>query len=223
MGDLSVVYMTANRIPEAFARKQRQILIEAIGDAELVSVSREPLDFGANIIDQGPLGHANMYAQLLRAAKACSNPYVAVAEDDVLYSREHFTFYRPPEDTVAYDMSRWSLFTWKPMYSLKQRISNCTMIAPRKLLIEALTERFEKYSVENFPPHFVSEIGRNSYERQLGVTQRKRVMVYAEVPCIQFNHPNGTDSTGRRKRLGQIKAIDIPHWGRADELAKLYG
>lgn len=222
MSDLTVIYLTANKLPVAFQRSQFAIFLRAIGDYPCLIVSRTK--FFANTIvdihDMGQKSHANMYFQLLRAAKIATTEYVAVAEDDVLYSKEHFNFYRPPSDAVAYDMSRWSLFTWNPIFSLKQRVSNCTMIAPRKYLIEALEERFAKYDPDNFPPHLVSEIGR--YEKNLGITQRNMVKVYAEVPCVQFNHPNGTDSTEHRKKLGQIKAIEIPYWGRAEDLVKLY-
>lgn len=220
--DLTVVYLTANEHPESFTKYQQQVLREAIGDYPLISVSREPIDFGQNVLDTGKKSHINMYRQLLRAAKLATTPFIATAESDVLYSREHFTFYRPELDTFAYDMSRWLLFTWKPIYSLKQRISNCTLIAPREALIEALEERFERYPGDTMPPHFVSEVGRHIYERQMGVTLRKNTWVYADVPSVQFNHPNGTDSTGRRKKLGEIKALDIPVWGRAEELAKKY-
>lgn len=224
MSDLTVIYLTANKHPENFKQYQRAALLLAIQKYPMIVVSREKdpfTDLGyQNIVENNPKSHSNMYWQLLQAAKIASTEYIATAEDDVLYSREHFNFYRPPSDAVAYDMSRWSLFTWKPIFSLKQRVSNCTMIAPRKYLIEALEERFAKYSPDNFPPQLVSEIGR--YEKNLGITQRNMVKVYAEVPCVQFNHPNGTDSTEQRKKLGQIKALEIPHWGRAEDLVKLY-
>lgn len=222
--DITVIYLTANQQPESWVKYQRQILLDAIGDYPLISVSREPMEFGRNLIDRGPKSHINMYYQLLQAAKMATTQYIATAEDDVLYSKEHFSFYRPPLDTFAYNMSRWSLYTWAPIYSLKQRISNCTLIAPREKLIEAWEERFAKYPGDSMPHYFVCELGRNSYERQLGVTQQKMVQVYSEVPVIHFNHINGTDplSLGKRKRLGQIKALDIPYWGRAEDLVKYY-
>lgn len=221
MKDLTVIYLSANKHPDNFRKFQITTLLDAIKGYELIVVSPEDINISDySIIDKGKKSHANMYYQLLQAVKMANTQYIATAEDDVLYSKEHFNFYRPPSDAVAYDMSRWSLFTWKPIFSLKQRVSNCTMIAPRKYLIEALEERFAKYDPDNFPPHLVSEIGR--YEKNLGITQRNMIKVYAEVPCIQFNHPNGTDSTEKRKKLGQIKALEIPNWGRAEELVKLY-
>lgn len=223
MNDLTIIYLTANQHPQTFTGYQREVLRYAAGDYPIISVSRKPIDFGKNIIDEGKKSHINMYHQLLIAARLATTPFVAVAEDDVLYSKEHFNFYRPHLDTFAYDMSRWSLYTWtRPVFSLKQRISNCTLIAPTKLLISAWEERFNKYPEDSMPDYFVSELGRNMYEEQMGVTQHKTIKVYAEVPSIHLNHPNGTDSTGTRKKLGQIKALEIPYWGRAEEILKFY-
>jgi hypothetical protein len=220
--DLTVIYLTCNKHPKGFAEFQRKTLVDAMGEAKLISVSREPLDFGKNILDTGKESHINMYYQLMEAAKVADTPYIAVAEDDVLYSKEHFTTFRPPEDGFAYNMSRWSLYTWKPIYSIKQRISNCTLIAPRKKLIEAWEERFKKYPGDSMPSYFVCELTRNSYERQLVVTEHKRYEFFSEVPVIHLNHDVGKDGLGRRKGLGQIKAYDIPVWGKAEELIKRY-
>lgn len=226
MNDLTVIFLKGNNHPVGFTQYHKRVLLEAIGDSKLIVVHRGNLDSinykeGTVFIeDTGTKCHANMYFQLLQAAKQADTEFIATAEDDVLYSKEHFESFRPPENAVAYDMSRWSLFTWNPVFSLKQRVSNCTLIAPRKYLIEALEERFNKYSVEDFPPPLVSEVGR--YEKNLGITERNMEKFYADVPCIQINHPNGTDSTGRKKKLGQIKAIEIPYWGRAVDIINLY-
>lgn len=224
MQDLTVIFLTANKHPDKWKKFHWDTLMTAIEDKPLIIVSRDPIETDGSfkvLLDDRPKSHANMYWQLLQACYRAETEYIATAEDDVLYSKEHFNFYRPPANAVAYDMSRWSLFTWKPVYNLKQRVSNCTLIAPRKYLIEALEERFAKYSPEDFPPHLVSEVGR--YEENIGVSVRNMVKVYAEVPCIQLNHPNGTDSTEHRKKMGQIKAIDIPYWGAAEKIVQIYG
>ena len=224
MKDLTIIYLTASKIPEAFAEYQRKVLLEAIGDYPLISVSRKPLDFGKNILDNGEKGVDNIYRQMLRAAKVAETKYVAIAEDDALYNKEHFNFYRPEKDTFAYDQNRFALFTWGvPTYSWRNRKSNCSLIAPRKLMIEALEERFAKYP-ESIPEKLVGELGRERIERNLGVTLRKSVEVFSEVSVIQINHEAGSEcpQVKHKKRLGQIKAYDIPHWGRAEDLLKKY-
>jgi len=219
MSDLTVIFLTANLLPKDFAEYQFDTLIKAIDGHKLLTVGRDPAQEW-DILDTEPKSHLNMYRQLLAACKLVTTPYIATAEDDVLYSSDHFSFYRPPLDTVAYDMSRWSLYTWTPIYSLKQRISNCTLIAPREQYIKALEERLAKMSDDR--PELISEVGR--YEKNLGVSPQKIEKVYSPVPVVQLNHPDSTDEVARtqRKRLGQIKAYDIPVWGKAQDILWRY-
>lgn len=223
MSDLTVIFLTANQHPEHFTKYHREILLKAVKGHELISVSRVPMDLGKNILDRGKKSHVNMYFQLMNAAKIAATPFVAVAEDDTLYPEEHFNFFRPPLDTFAYNMHRWLLYTWVPQfYSMKRRKSNCTLIAPRELLIEAWEERFAKHPVETYPKRLAGEVGRSNIDQSLGVTVRKSVEVWSGTGVIQINHPHGTDSTGTRKRLGEVKAIEIPYWGKAQDIVKEY-
>ncbi len=223
MNDLTILYYTANTLKEPFASKVREILWKAKGDYPLISVSRKPMDFGKNIVVDFPREYLSIYKQILVGAKAATTDYVALAEDDCLYSKEHFKGFRPAMDEVAYDMSKWSLYTWSqpPVYSIKDRISNCTCIAPRKLLIEALEERFAKFPDESkIPLHYFSEIGK--YEKGLHVTPRNIVKFMSKSPCIIFSHPEaiGYDYLGNRKKVGGFLAYDIPNWGKAEDIIK---
>lgn len=222
--DLTVIYITASQIPENFAKIQRKVLLDAIGDYPLISISRKPLDFGHNIIDDGKKSLSNIYAQILRAAKIATTPYVAIAEDDCFYPKEHFNFYRPDKDTFCYNQNRFALFTWgEPLYSWRDRVSNCSLIAPRELLIEALEERFAKWP-DGTPDKITGEVGRGMVERNLGITERKSVRKYSEVSIIQFNHDNASEDrqVRHRKSLGQIKVHDIFGWRKAEDLVKFY-
>lgn len=225
MEDLTIIYLTLNKVPKNFAQYQRRILKEAIGSYPLISVSREPIDFGENILDTDNPGYINIYRQILKACKIAKTNYIAIAEDDVLYNKEHFSFFRPPLDTFGYNQSRWALFTWgEPTYSWRNRKSNCSMIAPRKLAIEALEERFAKYPGDTMPKPFVGELGRERVERNLGVTLRKSVEVHSGIPIIQINHDEGTEDrqARHRKKLGTLKAFDIPYWGKAVDIVSNY-
>ncbi len=222
--DLTVIYLTASEIREGFAAYQREVLRSAIGDTPLISISRAPLDFGHNMIDDGERGVSNIYRQMLRAAKIATTEFVAVAEDDCLYHADHFMRYRPQPDEFMYDQNRFALFTWgEPIYSWRNRKSNCSLIAPRTLLIEALEERFAKWP-EGTPAKITGEVGRGMVERNLKITVRKSVEVFCEVSIIQFNHEASSEDRQRtrRKKLGQIKAYDLYYWGHAKELRKRY-
>ena len=227
MADLTIIYITANEMPDYWMRYQVDALREAIGGLgmPIISVSRRPMDLGSNLVDADRKCYWNIYRQICVAAKHAKTKFIAVAEDDTLYSREHFTEFRPDDDAVSYNRARWSVFSWDPIYCLRQRISNCSMIAPRDLIVEAIEERMRKHpNGDDLPNEHVGEVGRHDIEARLGVTKRKKVEWWSTTPVVQLNHPQGTDERQRaqRKSHGQLKATDIPHWGPATALAERY-
>ena len=204
---------------------QQRHLLQAAQGAPVISLSRKPMDLGVNVLDTAPKSYWNIYMQMLQGALLAKTPYVAMAEDDVLYTDAHFAEFRPPDNSVAYDRSRWSLFTWEknPMYCLRQRLSNCSLVAPRDLLIRALTERKEKWP--NGAPHdLVGEVGREKVDKRLGVAVIPCVEWYSYGPIVHLNHEFATEDRQRTKwkRHGQLRAYDIPHWGKAADLVRKF-
>ena len=227
MPNLSVVYFTANVISDYFAKNTQKQLLKAIGDLPLISVSKKPMDFGQNIcVGDTPRSHFNIYRQALIGAKAAGTKYIALAEDDVLYSSEHFN-YRSSPGKFAYNLNVWSIFTWSdpPMFSHKGTVRRClhALICERDLFIEAMEERFTKHPDDSKTKKDVwGEPGK--YERQLGVTVRETEDFYANPPNIVFSHETALayEGLGKRKRIGEYRAIEIPYWGRAEDIVKLY-
>lgn len=223
MIDYTVIYLTANLIPEYFFEYQKDILLKAT-PAPIISISRKPIDLGHNILDNGEKSTDNIYRQMLRAAKLADTKYIIIAEDDTLYSPDHFTFFRPKDNAFGYNRNRATLFTWgEPVFHWRNRLSNCSLIAPRKLLIESLEERFEKWP-DIIPDSKVGELGRSMVDKRLGVTVRNCEEAYSKVNIIQFNHINGSEERQKtmRKSYGQIMAYDIPYWGKAADVVKLF-
>lgn len=223
--DITAIYLTLNRMPQVWSEFHMSHLKTALKDIPVISVSRVPMDFGTNLLDLGPYGYVNIYKQILRGAEEAKTKYIAVVEDDTLYHESHFRDFRPKDNEFAYNRCRWSLFSWGiPQYSLRQRISNCSCIAPRELMIEALTERFEKCGYD-IPVTKMGECGRNKLERMLGITLRKQVDFFSREPIVQLSHPSGTEDRQQimRKRHAEIRAFDIPYWGKAENVVRHYG
>lgn len=221
--DITIIMLTANRVPKKWAEFHKEKLLEAAGSSPIITISREPLDWGINVLQTEPYGISNIYVQLLKGARMAETDYIAVAEDDALYPKEHFE-YRPPLDTFAYNQNRFNLFTWgKPTYSWKNRMGNFTMIAPRKLLIEALEERFQKYP-KGTPDGITGELGRLNVEDKLGVTHRKAIWFSTEISIIHIDHEYGIDRLARthRKGKGILQSYDIPYWGKAEDIIKKF-
>ena len=234
--DLTVIYYTSNHLEiqnPVFVANTKKQLLKAIGIHPLISVSQKPMDFGTNLC-LGDIGrsHRNIYRQILEGCKLAKTKYVAMAEDDILYSYEHFHTYTPKENKFAFDMQKLSLFTWtKPMYTFRtKRMVVNQMIAPREMLIEALEERFARIPVlramgksDEWINSRWGDPGR--YEDLLGITVRPKEEFYSQVPSIVFSHPNAfgyEQNQGKKKRLGDIRMYDIPFWGKAEDVLKLH-
>jgi hypothetical protein len=224
MRDITILFLTINRVPKKWAEYQLDVLKKAIGDADVISVSKEPMDFGVNLIQAEEPSTANIYWQILRAAKIATTPYVAIAEDDVLYCYEHFNFYRPPIDTFAYNMVRWQIHMFDtPMYYWRKRLANYALIAPRELLIEALEERFAKYPFPD-PRGGMGEVGKTRMEKRLGLIPRKVIEFSTTTGIVCLHHEFGIDPLEKngRKRRGMIRAYSIPYWGQAKNIMEKF-
>ncbi len=243
--DLSIIYYSSNYLetkhPE-FVRKTRENLLKVKGDIPLISVSQRPMDFGENVC-VGEIGrsHFNIYRQILEGCKRAKTKWVAMAEDDILYSDSHFHPFlfikHPKDDTFYYDMNKVSMFTWtRPQifsYRSKRQVVN-HLIAPREMLIDALTERFARLKVlvdqmgiehpeiehpELRIQKYWGDPGR--YEDLLGVTVRKTDTFYAWRPSIVFSHEFAYGyemNQGKKKKHGDLRIVELADWGRADKI-----
>lgn len=210
MNDLTLLFIHAGKLPEkwvAFHREQLDKLPYPIID----------------LYDPEKINYQRIYEQLLIGCKQATTPYIGVVEDDVLYPPEHFSKFRPEMDTFAYNQHRFALFTWgPPIFNWRNRKSNCSLIAPRELAIEALEERFAKWPI--IPPKWCGELGRDKIDRWLKVTPRKSIEWHSTVAVIQINHDNGTEERQKQhwKDLGPMRALEIPVWGRAEDVIKQF-
>lgn len=216
----------------------RQKLLEVIGDYPLITFSRLPMDLpGIQFRQSEEQSHDKIYKLMLEGAKLATTDYIAMVEDDMLYSKEHFELRPPDLQTFGYNWNRWSLFTFgEPTFSFKRRYCNGCSILPRLELIAALEERFAKWP--SVPHYLNGELGFAKVEKNLGVTVRKSTELYSKVPVVQIHHEYGTPGIGippsqigpgdtldlekrkTRKMMGRIRAYEIPHWGRSEELVK---
>ncbi len=224
----TIIYYTSNFISEKFMQATQSQLIKAKGDLPIISVSQKPMNFGKNIC-VGNIGrtHLNIYRQALRGAKEAKTKYIAMAEDDVLYSPGWFTCHTPTPGVFAYNQNVWCIYTWvKPaVFSFKDRINLYSLICERELFIEAMEERFAKWPDESkFNIGRWAEPGKYEGPRHLGVTERKTEKFWSPTSNIAFSHQSALSflNLGTRKKLGSLHSLEVPYWGRAEEILKLY-
>lgn len=224
---LTVVYYTANKIPSVFALLVRQKLKESVDGLPVICVSQMPSAdfFPNNIVVDLPYHHLSIYRQALIGAKAATTKYIALCEDDVLYSPEHFK-HRPQPGRFAYNMNYWNITTWgDPMFTQKLggRRNLGNLICERDLFIEAMEERFAKWP-DDSKIDLSCWAEPSKYEKNLGVTIREAETFCTNPPNIMFSHETALSfgNLGTRKRAGEIRATEIPYWNRAEDIVRLY-
>lgn len=213
--DLTAIYYTAEVIPSSFANATMEQLKASLEDYPLIIVRKDP---------SVERSQANIYRQVLEGARAATTKYVACCEDDVLYSKEHFKF-RPKDGHWGYNMNAWSIFTWgEPIFTYKPpagRRNLNGLICERELLIKHLEERFKLWP-DQVDINIFGEPGK--YDNQLGTTPYPSQDFYCNPPNIVFSHQANLQfkGLGTRKAMGQVRALEIPYWGKAEDIRRLY-
>lgn len=222
--DLTIIYYTANRLNPKFFENTWNALMTAKSDIPMVVVSQVPMPVENNIVLNFVPSHLNIYRQALIGAKKATTKYIALCEDDILYSYDHFKF-RPTSGKFAYNMCLWGIFTWvkPPLFNYKGRRNLSQLICERELFIEAMEERFAQVTDDD-----KVNIGKwaepGKYEKLLGVTERESEEFYSDIPNIMFSHKEalGYLNLGEKKRMGKLRATALPYWGEAEKIIQLY-
>lgn len=238
MSDLTVLYYSALRIEPRFQMGVLRELKSAIGDTPVVSVFHGSRDWQGHeiphfnvqaLINVGPIPGSiwQVYQNILQAAKAATTKWTAMAEDDSLYTAEHYAWRPQSEDVFFYNRNRWTIsrrlsadgkrreaFLY---FRVRTQMAQC--ICSRDLLIETLEEKFRKFPEPITDPVAYKtgwgEPGR--YEGLLGLSPRRREYFDTTEPNITFNH---TESIRGRRQVKPDDRIclDLPPWGNADDL-----
>ena len=215
MNDLTILYYTANKIPEYFAKSVREDLIRVTENKiPIISISQKPITFGMNSC-VGEIGASayNVYFQILVGAYLAQTKYVACCEDDTLYSKEHFTV-RPEDDFFFYNINRWILEEFG-LFRYRNRTTMCACIAPTGLMISTLEERFKKYPKDPCTGLAFGEPGRVEPRLRLPVPH----MFYfrTQEPILTFNHRHGLGNPRKASEL-DIMQPELHPWGNASTL-----
>ncbi len=211
--DLTIVYYTANRIPNDMAEKVRASIKQAAGSCPIISVSKKPIDFGKNRVVDLPYEPMSIYKQLYIGAQAADTKYVALVEDDCLYTPEHFA-YRPPAGVFAYNYHRYNLLTGAVVaYASKFKpvLSQC--ICERSLLLAAMAERLKAKPKREHCGEF------GLFEKAIGITEREILEFRTKKPNVVLCH--GKNISGRKIVKGTI-VDELDGWGKATDVAEEY-
>jgi hypothetical protein len=210
--------LTLNKLPGYWAAYHRGVLQAAIGDSRIITISRIPMDWGSNYL-QDSEGIDNIYRQMLRGAQLADTTYVAYAEDDTLYHESHFAF-RP--EVYAYNFHRFDLHVWgTPVYYHHPSIANCTLIANRDFVVGHLGRRYRQ--CPNGIGESRAEIGSRA-EKKLDLPCIQYETFYSQYAVVGLKHPLALERLQQkcRKDRKPVEAFDIPHWGHARNITKRF-
>ena len=220
--DLTLLYYSSNAMDEDMADNFRNHLVETVqGAYPIISVTQKPVSLGENIC-LGDIGQSsyNLYRQQYAGAQQVKTKYVAFAEDDCLYNMEHFS-HRPSSDNVfSYNKNLW--FLDKNIFWTKEHLGGFTTVVCNELLLDRLSEVFEKYPVEPLPRKdqkgFFLEPGTR--DEELGLKKREIEFFSTEQPLITLCYWDATHGWPKRREKNSTVVEELENWGRADELRK---
>jgi demethylmacrocin O-methyltransferase len=204
--DLTILFYTANRVSDKILNPVARSLKKH--GYPIVSVSQEPMDLGKNIVVPKKYSIQNVYRQVLTAAYEARTKYVALCEDDCLYTKEHFQF--RPEKSFGYNLNRWMLHLDEALYSYRKRpiLSQC--IAKREDLIKNLEERNKLPKIYD---KYCGEMG--VFDKELGIPEFEWETFEAPNPNLVICHDK---SVVGRKYFGKDAnpRKELAPWGKVD-------
>lgn len=149
---ITILYYSDNTLDSHIEKKCVDQLLVASEGKPIVSVTQKPMDLGTNIC-VGEIGSSwlNLYKQLKIATENATTKYVAMAENDCLYTAEHYNWVPPRDDVFYYNENCWFV-QWggnhpelNGMYSTfwGERKALSQLICNRELLLADLTYKLE--------------------------------------------------------------------------------
>lgn len=214
MTDTTVVYYTDNTFNGKLAETVRS-RIKRIADAEIISVSQEPLSFGLNIC-VGKIGRCflSLNKQILAGLQAANTMYVALAEHDTLYPDGYFDWTPEYRDVFYYaDNTVWVVAKKGPQYGQfmthhKQNPSLESLICGRSVLMTAIKRRIKLLEDDG---ERIPGWGEPGY----AYDDERYVMRSLDVPIIDIKHnDNFTMRTGIMTEI----FWEIDGWGKFEDI-----
>jgi hypothetical protein len=153
--EITVIYLTDNALDERLAEACKRHLLRAIDGKPLITVSQKPINFGDNIC-VGEIGRCglNIDKQIRVGLEHVKTPFVAIAEHDCLYNKEHFNWTPPTVEKFYYNRNIWHLQYHSEahpehdgMFSRRKRrnplLLQSQLIAGRDSLLRATEQKIE--------------------------------------------------------------------------------
>jgi len=108
MSKVGVIYYTDSRLEDHPIIKVCREQLKKAFKGEIISTSLKPLDFGKNYVLKNRFrSYPTMVDQIVLALEKSTANYIYMAEHDVLYSVENFSFVPPKDNVFYYNSNVW--------------------------------------------------------------------------------------------------------------------
>jgi hypothetical protein len=242
--DKTILYMTDNALDDWLMKRCQELLLKASDGLPIISVSQKPIEFGRNIC-VGDIGRSGLSidTQLYEGLKETNTTWVAIAEHDCIYSKEHFQWTPPDKNYFYYNDNVWLVQLnnpkypeWNGMYSYKRlRRVQSQLICSTQLLKNATEKKLAILSdpawLERHARGRIGEPGAACFARAMKVSRYKDVRhlqaalkeyttIYGardfvtKIPNIDIRHEN--NFTGPRR--GNKRRFELKPWGRLEDI-----
>jgi hypothetical protein len=221
-----LVYYTDNLLEPNLAKKVQEQLKVCCNGHKLVSVSREPIQFGENIVLQEPRSTLTMFKQILAGLEKIDTDIVFLVEHDVIYHPSHFDFVPPRKDVFYYDQNIWKM-DYKTGHSLfYYAMQTLALCAYRDLLIEHYRKRVAIVEKNGYSNRIGYEPG--THNRPERIDDYKYDVYFAKEPSIDIRHSSNLSPSrwrqdqfrNKRNLRGWTEAETVPYWGTIDNIFK---
>jgi hypothetical protein len=244
---ITVLYLTDNKLDSVVDKVCQYYLLDATNGKKLITVSQQPMSLGDNVC-VGEIGRNGLSIDLqIKAGLAkVDTEFVAIAEHDCLYTREHFNWIPPDSEYFYYNKNNWLLQysnvahpEYDGMFSFKRRKVQSQLVVSADKLREATDQKIEILSDPSVQHVWeertrLGEPGTNDLSRSLRVfnnvkTFNKWVQLRyyiirhqakyfkTELPNIDIRH--GGNLTGQRR--GGHRRWKLPYWGTMSDILNI--
>ena len=203
MGEVTVVYYSANRENEALEKKIIENLKKQANGLPITSVTQKPIDLGENIcVGELPFSEKSALTQVLAGLKASKTRFCLAAESDFLYPPDYFSFVPPKDNRVYRYANVWVRWSHRHRF-YKKFFSEGAQACGREFWIDSL----EKALSERQEPFFPLGIGtKDTWTGDPAVTFKTDRGLHAKTPIDRRTEP----------------CASLPYWGDLNEYVSLW-
>lgn len=212
MNDITILYYSASTENENLENAVRENILKQKGDLPLISVTQKPVDFGENIcVGEQYNCYGNEFRQIQIGLDKIKTDYVLVAEADVLYPPEYFTFTPKGDDYYRY-ANVWVNYVLNPGKKNKCYFKQYSDGA--QMVKVSFWKNLINQTIGNDPYWFTKE---NPCPKLYRLETDPALTWTSDNPVVTFKTTNGVSRYTSIRKNFEPKQV-LPYWGDINKL-----